>query len=214
MNAPKTTTHTATPRICQIQPDHPSLRVLYMHSPKSSIYTYHFLLRFSPQPNYYYVPYIDTYYHKSPTTMARLSTLAALLVALLFIAQATAELTIVTTDVEDDTENRRQDDRDCRQQLQEQQYLNDCQRYLRQQSQQSEGFDTSSEREQRQQCCRQLKQLSRNCRCDGLNEMLRQLRGQLQGQELREMMQIAQNLPNECNIKPRSCEIEMRSSRI
>uniref|UniRef100_A0A7N2M9U3 Bifunctional inhibitor/plant lipid transfer protein/seed storage helical domain-containing protein n=1 Tax=Quercus lobata TaxID=97700 RepID=A0A7N2M9U3_QUELO len=125
--------------------------------------------------------------------MARLSTLAALLVALLFITQATAELTILTTDVEDDTENRRQDDGDCRQQLQEQQYLNDC---------------------QRQQCCRQLKQLSRNCRCDGLNEMLRQLRGQLQGQELREMMQIAQNLPNECNMKPRSCEIEMRSSRI
>ncbi|XP_050248662.1 2S seed storage albumin protein-like [Quercus robur] len=140
--------------------------------------------------------------------MARLSTLAALLAALLFIAQATAELTIVTTDVEDDTENRRQDDRDCRQQLQEQQYLNDCQRYLRQQSQQSEGFDTSSEREQRQQCCRQLKQLSRNCRCDGLNEMLRQLRGQLQGQELREMMQIAQNLPNECNMKPRSWRFE------
>ena len=141
--------------------------------------------------------------------------LAALLVALLFIAQATAEvLTIVTTDVEDDTENRRQDDQDCRQQLQEQQYLNDCQRYLRQQIQQSERFDTTSEREQRQQCCRQLKQLSRNCRCDGLNEMLRQLKGQLQGQDLREMMQIAQNLPKECNIKPRSCEIEMRSSRI
>ena len=147
--------------------------------------------------------------------MARLSTLAALLAALLFIAQATSEvLTIVTTDVEDDTENRRQGDRDCRQQLQEQQYLNDCQRYLRQQIQQSERFDTSSEREQRQQCCRQLKQLSRNCRCDGLNEMLRQLKGQLQGQDLREMMQIAQNLPKECNIKPRSCEIEMRSSRI
>ena len=58
MNAPKTTTHTATPRICQIQPDHPSLHVLYMHSPKPSINTYHFLLRVSQQPNYYYVPYI------------------------------------------------------------------------------------------------------------------------------------------------------------
>lgn len=146
--------------------------------------------------------------------MARLSTLAALLAALLFIVQVTAELSIVTTDVEDDTENRRQDDRDCRQQLQEQQYLNDCQRYLRQQRPQSERFDPSSEREQRQQCCRQLKQLSRNCRCDGLNEMLRQQKGQLQDQDLREMMQIAQNLPNECNIKPRSCEMEMRSSRI
>ncbi|KAM4103002.1 hypothetical protein ACJW30_06G045900 [Castanea mollissima] len=136
--------------------------------------------------------------------MAKLSTVAALLVALFLIAHATACKS-------DD----RQGDRECREQLQEQQYLNECQRHLRQQSQSGRvDEDTTGfgERQQRKQCCRQLRQMDRDCRCEGLNEMIRRQRDQFQGQELREMMQIAENLPNECNLSPHHCDIEMRRS--
>ena len=51
--------------------------------------------------------------------------------------------------------------------------------------------------------------MDRDCRCEGLNEMMRQQRSQFQGQELiREMMQMAENLPNECNLSPQRCDID------
>ena len=51
--------------------------------------------------------------------------------------------------------------------------------------------------------------MDRDCRCEGLNEMMRQQRGQFQGQELiREMMQMAENLPNERNLSPQRCDID------
>nr|POE78327.1 2s albumin [Quercus suber] len=81
---------------------------------------------------------------------------------------------------------------------------------------QSGRFDsnTSDESQQFQLCCRQLKQMDRGCRCDGLNMMMRELMREGQGQqEIQKMMQMAQNLPNQCNMKPRRCEMEMLSFR-
>ncbi|KAL4619240.1 hypothetical protein ACB092_06G065800 [Castanea dentata] len=115
--------------------------------------------------------------------MAKLSTVAALLLALFLIGHATA----YRGEFDHKRGDRRQDDWECREpgtelhpcreQLQEQQYLNECQRHLRQQSQ-SGHFDEDTtdfrERQQREQCCRQLRQMDRDCRCEGLNEMLRQ----------------------------------------
>ncbi|XP_065626116.1 2S sulfur-rich seed storage protein 1-like [Quercus suber] len=56
--------------------------------------------------------------------------------------------------------------------------------------------------------------MDRGCRCDGLNMMMRELMREGQGQqEIQKMMQMAQNLPNQCNMKPRRCEMEMLSFR-
>ncbi|XP_065638191.1 2S sulfur-rich seed storage protein 1-like [Quercus suber] len=130
--------------------------------------------------------------------MAKLSAVAALLAALLLIGNATAY--------------RRESGESCSEQLQQQQFLNHCQMHLRQQC--SNVSNTSDESKQFQLCCRQLKQMDRGCRCDGLNMMMRELMREEQGQQqIQEMMQMAQNLPNQCNMKPRRCEMEMLSFR-
>ena len=137
--------------------------------------------------------------------MAKFAPLAAILVALLFIAHTTAYRTIVTS-------SERQS-RSCREQLQQQQYLNECERFLRQQSQsQSRRRDTTSEQQQLEQCCDQLSDMSRRCRCDGLSELVSEQLGHLQGEERREILQIARNLPNECNLRPGRCDSEIRSN--
>ena len=133
--------------------------------------------------------------------MAKLSAVAALLAALLLIAHAIAY--------------RRESGESCSEQLQQQQFLNHCQMHLRLQCQ-SGRFDsnTSDESQHFQLCCRQLKQMDRGCRYDGLNMMMRELMREEKGQqEIQEMMQMAQNLPNQCNMKPRRCEMEMLSFR-
>jgi|UniRef100_A0A2N9ESB0 hypothetical protein len=137
--------------------------------------------------------------------MAKFTALAAILVALLFIAHTTAYRTIVTT-----TDKQ---SRSCREQLQQQQYLNECERFLRQQCQSQSGRrDSTSEQQQLEQCCDQLRDMSRRCRCDGLSELVSEQLGHLQGEERREILQIARNLPNECNLRPGRCDSEIRSN--
>ncbi|KAK7839605.1 2s albumin [Quercus suber] len=122
--------------------------------------------------------------------MAKLSAVAALLAALLLIGNATAY--------------RRESGESCSEQLQQQQFLNHCQMHLRQQCQSAILLTKASN----------LKQMDRGCRCDGLNMMMRELMREEQGQQqIQEMMQMAQNLPNQCNMKPRRCEMEMLSFR-
>ena len=146
--------------------------------------------------------------------MAKFTPLAAVLIALMFIAHAVAYRTITTTvDIDEDIDNRQSGS--CRQELQQQQYLNECEQYLRQQCQQSQSDRESTDSRQQQQmeqCCDQLRDMSRRCRCDGLKEMVREQLGHLQGDERRQVMQMARNLPNECNLRPRRCDSEMRSN--
>lgn len=139
-------------------------------------------------------------YHNS-STMAKLSAVAALLAALLLIAHATAYY--------------HESGESCSKQLQQQQVLNHCQMYLSQQCQ-SGRFDSNTydESQRFQLCCRQLKMMDIGCRCDGLNIMMRELMREVPGRrEIQKMMQMAQNLPNQCNMKPRRCEMEMLSFR-
>jgi hypothetical protein len=143
--------------------------------------------------------------------MAKFTPLAVVLIALLFIAHTTAYRTIVTSvEIDEDIDNRKSGS--CREQLQQQQFLNECERFLRQQSQSQSQRDTVSGRQQLEQCCDQLREVSKRCRCDGLSEIVSEQLGHLQGEDRREVMQIARNLPNECNLKPGRCDSEMRSN--
>ena len=144
--------------------------------------------------------------------MAKFTPLAVVLIALLFIAHTTAYRTIVTSvEIDEDIDNRKSGS--CREQLQQQQYLNECERFLRQQCQSQSGRrDTTSEKQQLEQCCDQLGDMSRRCRCDGLSELVSEQLGHLQGEERREILQIARNLPNECNLRPGRCDSEIRSN--
>jgi hypothetical protein len=132
--------------------------------------------------------------------MARLATLAALFAALLLVAHAAAFRTTITT-VNIDEEGRGGES--CREQVQRQQNLNHCQRFMRQQSHsgnqmQQQGF---------QQCCQQLRQMDERCRCEGLRQAVMQQLGQLRGEEMQDIVESARDLPNQCRLSPQRCEI-------
>ncbi|XP_062170568.1 2S seed storage albumin protein-like [Alnus glutinosa] len=140
-------------------------------------------------------------------TMVRLATLAALFATLLLVAHATAfRTTITTVDVDTDIENQQRRGERCREQIQRQQNLNHCQRYMMQQSE--SGSDEDGNQQQHlQQCCQQLRRMDEQCRCEGLRQVVRQQQGELQGEEMREMMECARDLPNQCRLSPQHCEI-------
>ncbi|KAB1200534.1 2S albumin [Morella rubra] len=137
--------------------------------------------------------------------MARLSTLAAL-AAIFFIAHASAHRTTITVDIDEDIENPMQGE-SCREQLQQQQYLRHCQNYMRQQSQGPGRFDEDNQMQHFQQCCRQLRQMDRECRCEGLRQMMRQMQGMMRGEEMQEMTEMARDLPGECGVGPQRCQM-------
>ncbi|XP_058219989.1 2S sulfur-rich seed storage protein 2-like [Rhododendron vialii] len=140
--------------------------------------------------------------------MAKLTILATALIALLALAHAT-QTTITTTVVEEENPGQQQR---CREQIQRQQNLHDCQSYLQQQAREYEVAMITNQNPQQQQlrqCCQQLENLDDQCRCEGIRETVRQQReqGEMQGEEMREMMQQAENLPSRCNLSPRRCQI-------
>lgn len=192
--------HIATPSIflCQNQP-WPSLHTRTLHAQPNIFYKYQPLPPQFLTKIFHHNPITISYHNSS--TMAKLSAVAALLAALLLIAHATAYY--------------RESGESCSKQLQQQQVLNHCQMYLSQQCQ-SGRFDSNTydESQRFQLCCRQLKMMDIGCRCDGLNIMMRELMREVPGRrEIQKMMQMAQNLPNQCNMKPRRCEMEMLSFR-
>lgn len=140
--------------------------------------------------------------------MAKLTILAAALVALLALAQAT-RTTITTTVVEEENPGQQQR---CRQQIQREDNLRDCQRYLQQQARRydvamiTNPNPQQQQQQQLQQCCQQLENLDDQCRCEGVREAVRQ-QGRMQREEMGEMMQEAENLPSRCNLSPHRCQI-------
>ncbi|KAG5546391.1 hypothetical protein RHGRI_018542 [Rhododendron griersonianum] len=94
--------------------------------------------------------------------------------ALLALAHAT-RTTITTTVVEEENPGQQQR---CREQIQRQQNLHDCQRYLQQQAREYEVAMITNQNPQQQQqlrqCCQQLENLDDQCRCEGIREAVRQ----------------------------------------
>ncbi|KAK1440018.1 hypothetical protein QVD17_05843 [Tagetes erecta] len=107
--------------------------------------------------------------------------------------------------------------------------VNQCQRYVEQQiqSQQTIKMRTSRRGEQQQelrQCCNELQNLERECQCEAVEEVAREVMRQQQqqqggrqqqkqgrrqfGEDLTEIVrQVVQNLPNQCNLEVQQCSI-------
>ncbi|MCL7030583.1 hypothetical protein MKW94_011658 [Papaver nudicaule] len=128
--------------------------------------------------------------------MARFTILAALFLVMLSVVNAS-------------TENQTgQQSRRCQREMQGMR-MNMCQQYL-QQSAHGRGMETANPTGQmRRQCCREMGEVSENCRCQAIDMMMQDMmqRGEYQGQEMREMMQTARQLPSMCNMRPQYCEI-------
>ncbi|KAI3904820.1 hypothetical protein MKW92_041047 [Papaver armeniacum] len=88
-------------------------------------------------------------------------------------------------------------------------HMNRCQQYLQQSTQGLLMVTTNPSGQMKQQCCREMRDVSENCRCEAVNMMMHDMmrRGEYQGQEMREMMQTATQLPSMCNMRPQYCEI-------
>lgn len=147
--------------------------------------------------------------------MAKLTIVAALLVSLLAIGEAsTYRTTITTTTIEEDNPSGRQTER-CRQEVQTQQ-LTHCQMYLRS-SQRSSYNDMTlrmvvnpQQMQHLQECCEQLEKVDQQCRCEAIKEIVRkqQQQGQVQGERMEQMVQKARELPRMCHMEPQECQIQ------
>ncbi|KAK3024300.1 hypothetical protein RJ639_043162 [Escallonia herrerae] len=148
--------------------------------------------------------------------MAKLTILAAALLALLALAEASTYRTTITTTTIEEENPRGGGSQRCREQFHQQQQLRHCQMYMRQGSQYDAELALAmvdGVNPQRQQhlteCCRQLRNIDEQCRCQAIREMVRQqqMGGGSQQEEMQEMAQKAQYLPRRCNMEPQQCQI-------
>ncbi|CAH1450244.1 unnamed protein product [Lactuca virosa] len=160
-------------------------------------------------------------YHKYPPpqpsihnhpTMAKLIALALAFTAL--VAFASAHSTIITTTIEEESTFSKEQ---CSQQLQGQRF-NQCQRYLAQGQSRYEEDNRSQQQGGLQLCCQELQYVDEQCQCEAVKEAFREaqkMQQQQQGQQggsfgskqIRQMMQKAQNLPNQCKLQTRQCQV-------
>ncbi|RZC66558.1 hypothetical protein C5167_010256 [Papaver somniferum] len=137
------------------------------------------------------------------------TSMRVLLTALFVVAAVEASIyrTTVTTEIEDSMEN--QQSQRCQRQMRGMR-MNRCQQYLRSSSQR--GYDIMEEesnptRQGLQECCREMRGVSEECRCEAVRQMVQQMQGQAyQGQ----MMQKARQLPSMCGMRPQYCDIRGR----
>uniref|UniRef100_A0A7N0V9Y1 Bifunctional inhibitor/plant lipid transfer protein/seed storage helical domain-containing protein n=1 Tax=Kalanchoe fedtschenkoi TaxID=63787 RepID=A0A7N0V9Y1_KALFE len=153
--------------------------------------------------------------------MAKLISVAllGLMAALLLVADASiVRTTITTTEIEEDNPRGSQSQQQCPEQIRGKQF-NSCQRYLSQSS--STPYDILRVVDVNpsitlQQCCEELKNLQNpQCSCEALKKIIRQ-ESQQQGsaryggqqQEMRQMLQKARSIPQQCDLGIRSCHFQ------
>nr|AJO68010.1 alpha-amylase inhibitor [Trichosanthes kirilowii] len=139
--------------------------------------------------------------------MARLTGIIALLAVALLVVEAYAYRTTITTvEVDDDNQGRQQR---CRQ-MSAREKLRSCEQYLRQQSRDvllMRGIDNPRRKEggSFDECCSELRNVDEQCRCDLLEEIAREEQRQARGQEGRQLLDKARNLPSMCGLRPDRC---------
>ncbi|KAJ0044849.1 hypothetical protein Pint_04241 [Pistacia integerrima] len=138
--------------------------------------------------------------------MAKLVILLSAFAVLLLVANASIYRT--TVEFEEDSSRGQS----CQEQFERQQRFRNCQRYVQQEIQ--GGRRLSSDVNQRQQCfkqcCQELQEVDRRCRCQNLEQMVRhqQQQRQLRGEEVEELYETASELPRLCNISPsQGCQL-------
>lgn len=139
--------------------------------------------------------------------MARLTSIIAFFAVALLVADAYAHRTTITT-VEVDDDNQRQQER-CRQ-MRAHEEIGSCAQYLSQQSRyvlQMRGIDNQRRREGHafEECCNELRNVDEECRCELLEEIAMEEQRRARGQEGRQMLQRARNLPSMCGMRPQQC---------
>ncbi|KAI3861486.1 hypothetical protein MKW98_000438 [Papaver atlanticum] len=139
------------------------------------------------------------------------ASMAVFLVTMFAIAAVEASIyrtTVTTTETEDTMDN--QQSQRCQRQMRGMR-MNMCQRYLRQSSQRGDDMmmeeESNPTRQGLQDCCREMRGVSEECRCEAVRQMVQQMHGQAyQGQ----MMQKARQLPSMCGMRPQYCDIRGR----
>ncbi|KAK9269287.1 hypothetical protein L1049_001057 [Liquidambar formosana] len=138
--------------------------------------------------------------------MAKLTILVAIFTILSLVVDASIYRTTVTID---EGNPRGQPSQGCRQQMQRQD-LSHCERFLQQGRRGNElTFRRVVHNEEHlQQCCNQLRQMDdEECQCEAIKMMVDQQQGRMQREEeMQEMMQRAQSLPNKCGMRSQRCE--------
>lgn len=164
--------------------------------------------------------------------MAKLALVALAFVAIVTISEVAAyKTTITTTTVEnnyfeeythdrldnaivglplDSLSDNRGSPKQCRRQIPIQQ-VNHCQMHL------TEGIifddklkmvvDNKQQQQHLQLCCNQLKKVDQECQCDAIQVVYDEARLQGDVMESRQMLNKAQNLPNDCKLKVQECPL-------
>nr|ALO17642.1 seed storage albumin 6 precursor [Helianthus annuus] len=134
------------------------------------------------------------------------------------VAFVSAHTTIITTTIiDDDDQNPISQQQECRQRVQEREF-NQCESYL---LEGQTSFDDNKhkkkhqEQEQEQglqQCCNELQNVDKECQCEAVKKVFRDVQHQRGGgdygsQEIQQLKHKAQNLPNQCKLKTKRCQI-------
>ncbi|CAI9295148.1 unnamed protein product [Lactuca saligna] len=143
--------------------------------------------------------------------MAKLIALALAFAA--FVAFASAHSTIITTTIEEENPSSR---KQCSRQIQGERF-NECERYLQEDQSWYEKIIPGQMQSGLQSCCQELQYVDEQCQCEAVKEAFRQAQKmqQQQGQQresfgsqqIREMKQKAENLPNQCKLQTRQCQV-------
>lgn len=142
--------------------------------------------------------------------MAKLTVTATILAVILLIATAYAFRTTITTIEITDEPNPRVPLQRCREKIQSQD-LSHCRRYITQIGPRllmlPSGGGGGENSAALRPCCRQIRQIDDECQCEALKQIIweQQQEGQIQGQEVQQMVQRAQRIPTECNLSVRQC---------
>ncbi|KAF3320608.1 2S albumin small chain [Carex littledalei] len=131
---------------------------------------------------------------------ASLNKLIAIAVISLIVASATAQF--------DNSRER------CRHEMQESQ-LRSCKQFLMQKSR--EMLMSFTNYGMRERCCTELRDVSPQCRCDAIEEMMSDMREEMEeeqnrhgGHVSRKMMEMAERLPSMCHVSPGYCHMRER----
>ncbi|XP_058072669.1 2S seed storage albumin protein-like [Magnolia sinica] len=136
--------------------------------------------------------------------------LATLLVLVSMAHAAIYRTTITETVINEESQSQQQR---CQQEVQRKP-LDSCRTYL-QYGQGGRLLMVGTARNQGQvpqECCQQMRNVREECRCEALRQMVREQQqqpgqGEFQGEEQEEIQQRAENIPDQCKLRPQSCQI-------
>ncbi|XP_024980428.1 2S seed storage protein-like [Cynara cardunculus var. scolymus] len=98
----------------------------------------------------------------------------------------------------------------CRNQVQQAQQFNRCQKYLEQQA--GSGYlrtvvSLEKQPQEVEQCCEELRNVDVECQCEAMKEVYNQAQREQQRPQMEQLGRMVQNLKNECNLEVEQCQV-------